>query len=718
MSLLPSNLVPLHLQTLHHPPNPNRGLPFPIPRLPYSRSQTPRILCAKRTGKQRYPSEKKKLKQKRKQTLTLTTVDNKFEGVWRLSKLGVPIHSDPGKDFLGVSPGLLQEIAKVIEFPMLKEPKFVYTVDMDVSKLLSLEPRTWDFISRLEPKLGLIEHIPNERASGDLISIIHDSKKNPKDIVTTENGHNIYSGSEQSSKCPTIKKTKIAVVGSGPSGLFASLVLAELGADVTLIERGQAVEQRGRDIGALVVRRILQKESNFCFGEGGAGTWSDGKLVTRIGRNSGSVQAVMKTLVHFGAPKNILIDGKPHLGTDRLIPLLRNFRQHLQGLGVTIKFGTRVDDLLVEDGHVVGVRVSDSRDKLQFNSQKLGYDGVVLAVGHSARDIYQMLLSHNMVLVPKDFAVGLRIEHPQELINRIQYSALATEVYKGRGKVPVADYKVVNYINGEDGGPSSNSGATGRNCYSFCMCPGGQVVLTSTNPSELCVNGMSFSRRASKWANAALVATVSTKDFETLGCGGPLAGVEFQMEFERKAAIMGGGNFVVPVQTVTDFMENRLSVTSVPPSSYRLGVKAANLHELFPIHITEALQHSISTFDKELPGFITSEALLHGVETRTSSPIQIPRNTDTYESTSLKGLYPVGEGAGYAGGIVSAAVDGMFAGFAVARNFNLLDSCIEYSLGKAQSAGVVVVGVSTSASYIVNLLEESELFQFEPNIWT
>ncbi|XP_075651953.1 uncharacterized protein LOC142622382 isoform X4 [Castanea sativa] len=572
---------------------------------------------------------------------------------------------------------------------MLKEPKFVYTVDMDVSKLLSLEPRTWDFISQLEPKLGLIEHMPNERASGDLISIIHDSKKNPKDIVTRENGRNIYSGSEQLYKCPTIKKTKIAVVGSGPSGLFASLVLAELGADVTLIERGQAVEQRGRDIGALVVRRILQLESNFCFGEGGAGTWSDGKLVTRIGRNSGSVQAVMKTLVHFGAPKNILIDGKPHLGTDRLIPLLRNFRQHLQGLGVTIKFGTRVDDLLVEDGHVVGVRVSDSRDKLQFNSQKLGYDGVVLAVGHSARDIYQMLLSHNMVLIPKDFAVGLRIEHPQELINRIQYSALATEVYKGRGKVPVADYKVVTYVNGEDGGPSSNSGATGRNCYSFCMCPGGQVVLTSTNPSELCVNGMSFSRRASKWANAALVATVSTKDFETLGCCGPLAGVEFQMEFERKAAIMGGGNFVVPVQTVTDFMENRLSVTSVPPSSYRLGVKAANLHELFPIHITEALQHSISTFDKELPGFITSEALLHGVETRTSSPIQIPRNTDTYESTSLKGLYPVGEGAGYAGGIVSAAVDGMFAGFAVARNFNLLDSSIESSLGKAQSAGVV-----------------------------
>ncbi|XP_059453786.1 uncharacterized protein LOC132184245 isoform X2 [Corylus avellana] len=674
MSLLLSKLCTLPL----HPPYPDPGLHYPSRRLPYPRLQTLRVLCTKRTGKQRYPSEKKKLKSKHKETLV--QVKNKFEGIWRLSKLGVPVHKDPGKDFLGISEGLLDEIAKVLEFPvalmlpqdafsvfrksfdarkMLKEPKFVYTVDMDVSKLLSLEPRTWDFISELEPKVGLVEHMPNARVS------------------------------EKSYKCPTTRKPKIAVVGSGPSGLFASLVLAELGADVTLIERGQAVEQRGRDIGALVVRRALQVESNFCFGEGGAGTWSDGKLVTRIGRNSGSVLTVMKTLVHFGAPNNILVDGKPHLGTDRLIPLLRNFRQHLQGLGVTIKFGTRVDDLLVEDGHVVGVKVSDSRDKLRFNGQKLGYDGVVLAVGHSARDIYHMLLSHNMVLIPKDFSVGLRIEHPQELMNRIQYSTLATEVCKGRGKVPVADYKVVKYVNGEDGDLPSNSRAPSRSCYSFCMCPGGQVVLTSTNPSELCINGMSFSRRASKWANAALVVSVSTKDFDAHSCHGALAGVEFQREYERRAAIMGGGNFVVPVQTVTDFLENKLSVTSVPPSSYRLGVKAANLHELFPTHITEALQRSISAFDKELPGFISSEALLHGVETRTSSPIQIPRNIDTYESTSLKGLYPVGEGAGYAGGIVSAAVDGMHAGFAVARNFDLYDSCVESFLGKAQGAGFV-----------------------------
>ncbi|XP_028793987.1 uncharacterized protein LOC114749629 isoform X1 [Neltuma alba] len=667
-----------------------------------------RILCAKRTGKRRYPSEKKKLKSKHKEILKDLKDENKFEGTWRLYKLGVPIDKDPGKDFLDVSDGLLEEIAKVLEFPVasllpreafsvvrksfdarkkLKEPKFVHTVDMDVKKLLNLEPRTWDFISRLEPKVGLVEHVHDGRVLGDLTSIIHDYKDHDEDAATNIDRNNIFSGDLYQIR--GTRKPKIAVVGGGPSGLFATLVLAELGAEVTLMERGQAVEKRGRDIGALVVRRILETESNFCFGEGGAGTWSDGKLVTRIGRNSGSVLAVMRTLVQFGAPQNILVDGKPHLGTDRLVPLLRNFRQHLLELGVSIKFGARVDDIIIEDGHVLGVMVSDSTDRLQANSQKMEYDAVILAVGHSARDTYQMLLSHNVVLEPKDFAVGLRIEHPQELINSIQYSELASEVRSGRGRVPVADYKVANYFHEEDSRDLSNYGMANRSCYSFCMCPGGQVVLTSTNPSELCINGMSFSRRASRWANAALVVTVTMKDFEALNYYGPLAGVEFQKEFEQRAATMGGGNFTVPVQTVTDFLEGKLSVTSVPPSSYRLGVKAVNLHQLFPVHITEALQHSIVAFDKELPGFISKEALLHGVETRTSSPIQIPRNADTYESTSLKGLYPVGEGAGYAGGIISAAVDGMYAGFAMAKNFGLFHGDIESVLGKAQNVGFV-----------------------------
>ncbi|KAF5181460.1 FAD/NAD(P)-binding oxidoreductase family protein [Thalictrum thalictroides] len=677
MAMATKVVIPFYLSTSTSSKNP--FLRYPQYKPSFSDFQ---IRCARRsvrTGKKRYPSEKKKLERIQK---PLDDVKNKEEGFWRLSKLNVPVHKDPGKDDLSVSLGLLEAIAKVLEFPvasmlppeaftvvrksidarkLLKEPKFVYTVHMDVKKLLDLLPRTWDFISRLEPKLGLVEHFPEEKVSGDLINIVYDCKQ-IKEVSQTSKS-----------------RPKVAIVGSGPSGLFASLVLAELGADVTLIERGEAVEQRGRDIGALVVRRLLQEESNFCFGEGGAGTWSDGKLVTRIGRNSDSVLAVMKTLVHFGAPPNILVDGKPHLGTDRLIPLLRNFRQHLQGLGVTIKFGTRVDDLLVENSQVIGVKVSDSRQKLHADSLKLGFDAVVLAVGHSARDTYEMLLSYNVDLAPKDFAVGLRIEHPQELINSIQYSALANEVRNGRGKVPVADYKVVKYVDEDDSGSSSKEWS--RSCYSFCMCPGGQVVLTSTNPSELCINGMSFSRRASKWANAALVVTVSSKDFDSHG---PLAGVEFQRVLERRAATMGGGNFVLPVQTVTDFLENKLTVTSVPPSSYRLGVKVAALHELFPAQLTKALQRSITMFDRELPGFISSEALLHGVETRTSSPVQISRDSNTYESTSMKGLYPIGEGAGYAGGIVSAAVDGLFAGFAVAKKLDLFQGSIESVFGKAQ----------------------------------
>ncbi|XP_020206992.1 uncharacterized protein LOC109792020 isoform X3 [Cajanus cajan] len=552
---------------------------FGGPSHPYTGSQTSRIWCAKRTGKRRYPSEKKKLRTKHKELLSDAKEKSKFEGTWRLFKLAVPLDQDPGKDFLRVSDGLLQEIAKVLKFPVasllppeaftvvrksfdarkkLKEPKFVHTVDMDVKKLISLEPRCWDFISRLEPKVGLVEPVHDGIHFGDLTSIIREGKENKEAVLKGGNGHGI--SSTELYKNQATRKPKIAVVGCGPSGLFAALVLAELGADVTLIERGQPVEKRGRDIGALVVRRILELESNFCYGEGGAGTWSDGKLVTRIGRNSGSVLAVMRTLVQFGAPEQILIDGKPHLGTDRLVPLLRNFRQHLQHLGVTIKFGTRVDDLVIKDGHVLGVMASESADKLHLTSQKMEYDAVILAVGHSARDIYEVLLAHNVELIPKDFSIGLRIEHPQELINSIQYAELASEVCHGRGKIPVADYKVASYIDKEDFYGASDAGVANRSCYSFCMCPGGQVVLTSTSPSEICINGMSFSQRASKWANAALVVTVTTKDFEALDYYGPLAGVKFQREFEQRAAMMGGGDFVVPVQTATDFLENKLSV--------------------------------------------------------------------------------------------------------------------------------------------------------------
>ncbi|KAG6411518.1 hypothetical protein SASPL_129601 [Salvia splendens] len=329
---------------------------------------------------------------------------------------------------------------------------------------------------------------------------------------------------------------------------------------------------------------------------------------------------------------------------------------------VTIRFGMRVDDLLVNGDTVSGVKISDSRGSFDSSSQKLGCDAIVLAV-------------------------GLRVEHPQELINDIQYSGLANEVRCGRGKVPVADYQVARYVEGTDTSILSNMEPVTRSCYSFCMCPGGQVGKCSTSSN------------------------VSSKDFEDLNLTGLLAGVEFQRTFERKAALMGGGDFVVPVQTVTDFLDNRLLATSVPPSSYRLGVKPANLHELYPLHITEALQRAISMFNEELPGFISSSALLHGVETRTSSPIQITHRSDTWESTSLKGLYPVGEEAGYVirvpprqrrqlslrrrntrlfrKHLLSAAVDGMHAGFAVARNLGLYDSSLDSVVGKAQNVGFV-----------------------------
>uniref|UniRef100_K3Z4C6 FAD-binding domain-containing protein n=1 Tax=Setaria italica TaxID=4555 RepID=K3Z4C6_SETIT len=647
LRLAPFSLPPPHpLRT-----SPSRGLlhaagtSFPRPR---RCGCGPVVRCAKRTGKRRYPSEKKRLDKRHKELLRQAAPEEGSEGresgYWRLSKLAVPASDDPGKDFTGISLPLLQAIAKAIKFPVasmlpdeaftvirksfdarkvLKEPQFSYTVDMDVKKLLDMEPRAWDFIARLEPKLGAVEYMPKEKLASDLVSMLNVSNEGYNNELGIRDTHN-------GSICPQDKKPRVAVIGSGPSGLFASLVLGELGAKVTLLERGQPVEQRGRDIGALAVRRILQSESNFCFGEGGAGTWSDGKLVTRIGRNTDGVQAVMKTFVHFGAPRNILVDGKPHLGTDKLVPLLRNFRHYLKELGVTIRFNARVDDLIVEEGQVKGIVVSDSELRPGSGSQKLSFDAVVLAVGHSARDTYNMLQQHNVDISPKSFAVGLRIEHPQELINSIQ------------------------------------------------------VVLTSTDPSELCINGMSFSRRASKWANSALVVTVSSHDFKPFESHGPLAGVEFQREFERRAAMMGGGNFVIPAQRVTDFINNRLSVTTLPSSSYRLGVRPSKLHELFPPYITEALQQSIIMIDREMPGFVSSEALLHGVETRTSSPLQISRHGETYESTSLRGLYPVGEGAGYAGGILSAAVDGMYCGFALAKQLSLFHGDIESFLGKAQ----------------------------------
>mmetsp|Transcript_15037 Transcript_15037/g.36743 ORF Transcript_15037/g.36743 Transcript_15037/m.36743 type:complete len:731 (+) Transcript_15037:20-2212(+) len=466
------------------------------------------------------------------------------------------------------------------------------------------------------------------------------------------------------------QQKQVIVVGTGPCGLFCALQLALEGVKPILVDRGEPVERRGRDIGALIHRRNMNPESNFCFGEGGAGTWSDGKLTTRIGRNSENVRWILEKLVEYGAPSSILWEGAPHLGTDNLVKLLRKMREHLKELGGEIHFGTRMSNLVLEDGVVKGVQVEDDH-----GSRTILADATVLATGHSARDVYESLHSCGVQLEAKGFAVGFRIEHPQKFINKIQYGdewgptvktgksttdEVNLEHFGGipsehEGKLPVPSYRLAT-DKAEDG--TGNS----RGVYSFCMCPGGQIVPASTNPSEVCVNGMSFSRRDSLWANSALVVTVAPDDpvLESYREKyGVLAGLEFQRDMERRAAVLGGGNLTVPVQRVTDFCKGQVSET-IPSSSYRLGVKSAPCHELYPEPITKALTDALTHhFSDNMPGYYHPDGLLHAVETRTSSPMRISRDRESLQAIGCDGLFPAGEGAGFAGGIVSAAVDGV-----------------------------------------------------------
>jgi uncharacterized FAD-dependent dehydrogenase len=455
-------------------------------------------------------------------------------------------------------------------------------------------------------------------------------------------------------------------------------------------------------------RRSLDSESNFAFGEGGAGTWSDGKLTTRIGRNSDAVRHVLTTFVEYGAPENILVEGAPHLGTDNLVRLLRNMRRDLRRLGGEIRFGTKVTQLLIENGVAKGVEYVSKPaversigDDVPFvfkddESGTLHGDAIVLATGHSARDVYEKLYDAGVQLEAKGFAVGFRVEHPQKLINKIQYgSDWGATVFTGRkptdtanqeyfdstvveeetrhhhheGKLPVPSYRLAT--------DEAFDGKQNRGVYSFCMCPGGQIVPASTDPEEVCVNGMSFSRRDSLWANSALVVTVAKDDCVLdpyRSQHGVLAGVAFQRDMERRASIMGGGNLTVPVQRLTDFIAGVPS-TSAPSSSYRLGIKPCACHEIYPPPLIQAIRHALTEyFERRMPGFVCEEGLLHGVETRTSSPVRITRDEETLQAIGAQRLFPAGEGAGFAGGIVSAAVDGMVVASAVMDTLSGHDS--------------------------------------------
>ena len=427
----------------------------------------------------------------------------------------------------------------------------------------------------------------------------------------------------------------VIVVGTGPCGTYAALRLTDAGARVTLVDIGKPVQPRRHDLASLTQRGELDPASNYCFGEGGAGTFSDGKLYTRT-KDRRAVRSVLRALVDHGADREILVDSRPHVGSNRLPKILVGQRADLEMRGATYVWSDAVVDLVITEGRVVGVRTAAGRE--------LVGDAVVLAVGHSARAIYTMLHARGVALEAKPFAVGARVEHPQPLIDRIQYGRAF-----GHPRLPAAFYHLTATVPTPDAGD--------RGVYSFCMCPGGWVVDSSTEEGALCVNGMSLKRRDSPFANAALVVTVEPRDYLGRFGDGPLAGLELQRDIERRGFAAGGGRFVAPVQRLADFVARR--PTSAPlDSSYRPRVVGGDVRGALPPFVGDALERALARFQRTMPGFATADAQFVGVETRTSSPVRIVRD-EALASPTHPGLYPAGEGAGYAGGIVSAAVDGM-----------------------------------------------------------
>lgn len=434
--------------------------------------------------------------------------------------------------------------------------------------------------------------------------------------------------------CAVDDPGRVLVVGAGPAGLFCAYELARAGIGATVVERGKPVQPRRRDLRALTVEGRVDPDSNYCFGEGGAGTYSDGKLYTRSHKR-GDVRDVSEVLVAHGAPVEILTDARPHIGSNRLPRVVTALRERLESVGVRFLFDARVVDLSVDRGRVRGVVLADGR--------ALEAEAVVLAIGHSARDVLELLAARGLRLEAKGFALGVRIEHPQPLINRIQYGAKA-----GHPRLPSAAYRLAYPVDG-------------RGVYSFCMCPGGFIVPAATEPGGVVVNGMSLARRDSPFANAGLVVAVEPLDVVAAGFTGPLGGIALQRALERAAALASGGGLVAPAVRVTDFLAGRVS-SRLPRCSYLPGIASADLGEVLDgagLRLAERLRCALRCFDRSMRGYVTEEAVLLGVESRTSSPVRIPRSSETLESPELTGLYPCGEGAGYAGGIVSAALDGM-----------------------------------------------------------
>lgn len=440
---------------------------------------------------------------------------------------------------------------------------------------------------------------------------------------------------------PVHEKPAVIIVGAGPAGLFAALKLIELGVKPIIIERGKDVRERRRDLAAINKQHIVNPDSNYCFGEGGAGTYSDGKLYTRSTKR-GDVKRILELLVLHGADQNILVEAHPHIGTNKLPKIIVAIREAILKYGGEILFNTRLVDFPIKDAAIKGV-VTES--VLTEEKKEFLVTDVILATGHSARDIFELLFKKGIQIEAKPFAMGVRIEHPQALIDSIQYHCTSlTEVERKRAYLPAASYSLVHQVKE-------------RGIYSFCMCPGGIIAPCATSPGEVVTNGWSPSKRNNPYANSGTVVAIELEDLKPYQKHGPLAGLRYQQDLEKSAWKAGGETQTAPAQRMTDFINKKLSST-LPDCSYQPGIKSVPLHEMLPYDISFRLKEGIKAFGQKMKGYLTEEAVLVGVESRTSSPVRIPRNNETLQHPQVQGLYPCGEGAGYAGGIISAAIDG------------------------------------------------------------
>ena len=423
---------------------------------------------------------------------------------------------------------------------------------------------------------------------------------------------------------------KVIVIGAGPAGLFTALRLIEHGIKPIVLERGKDVRARRRDLAAINKEGVVNPESNYCFGEGGAGTYSDGKLYTRSNKR-GDINRVLSILVHFGATEKILYEAHPHIGTNKLPHIITAIRDKINECGGEVLFQKKLIDFVLNKNKIKGVKIA--------SGEIMDADAVVLATGHSARDIFTLLHDKKILIEAKPFALGVRVEHPQSLIDTIQYHCDVRGEY-----LPPASYSLVQQVNE-------------KGVFSFCMCPGGIIAPAATNTNEIVVNGWSPSKRNNPYANSGIVVSVDEKNIQPFKKHGALAAMFFQQSIEQKAYEAGGGKLVAPAQRLIDFTENKVS-SALPDCSYLPGIHSADLKTVLPAFVHQSLQIAFKQFGKKMKGYFTNEAVVVATESRTSSPVRIPRNNETLEHPQIKNLYPCGEGAGYAGGIVSAAMDG------------------------------------------------------------